>query len=254
MDAAAVASLSTVRHMGVVIDFCARPHIGVNNLDSKDDADWFFEWNLPEHTRVGDIGVLFAGGRRRCYLGLEKVTSRWKKHRGGPLDGEWYVNAVPTVMFRVPVPAAAVEDALGIPAPTDAARLDDSDGAALVALLKRYQRATDGEVEALEGIMTETRRKSRSRSPKLRAEKLRLARGRCEGCGTNFGRYRGLDARRVLTVHHRDQISAFDEPRTVRLEDLAVVCANCHMLIHADPQRALPVEELAARLATTRRR
>jgi 5-methylcytosine-specific restriction enzyme A len=86
----------------------------------------------------------------------------------------------------------------------------------------------------------------------LRAEKLRRSRSTCEACGTKFAGIRGIDASRVLTVHHREQISAFDEPRTTSLDDLAVVCANCHMLIHADPKHAVPVEELAAKLKRLR--
>ncbi|MDP9441304.1 MAG: HNH endonuclease [Actinomycetota bacterium] len=233
--------------MGTVIDFCARPHVGLSALGSDDILDWWYEWKLPEDTRKGDTAVLFAGGRRSCYVGLESIDSNWKRYRTGPLAGELYADADWT-LFDVPVPAAVVDEALGLTAPKEPTRLDDDAGAELIAYLRRYQRTRTGEVEAIEGILTESRRRSRSRSPKLRAEKLRRSRGTCEACGTKFRVVAGIDGRRVLTIHHRRQISAYDEPRTTTLDHLAVVCANCHMLIHADPRRALPVEDLAAKL------
>lgn len=47
-----------------------------------------------------------------------------------------------------------------------------------------------------------------------------------------------------MQVHHKKQISFRDKPTLAKLSDLAVVCANCHMLIHADPMRALPLQAL----------
>jgi predicted HNH restriction endonuclease len=55
-----------------------------------------------------------------------------------------------------------------------------------------------------------------------------------------------LDGRgvRVLQVHHRKQLSAREAPSITKLGDLAVVCANCHLLLHLDPKNALKVEKL----------
>lgn len=47
-----------------------------------------------------------------------------------------------------------------------------------------------------------------------------------------------------LQVHHRNQLALEDEPVVTKTADLAVVCANCHMLIHFDPKKALQVEVL----------
>lgn len=219
--------------------------------DGSDETGWWHEWGLPDDTRPGDVGVMFAGGRRRCYLGIETIASRWKKYRSGPLKGESYVDCNWT-MFKVPVPAAAVDEALGLPAPTDATRLDDHVGDELVAFLRRYQRPLGDPVEAIEGIMTESRRRSRSRNTKLRAAKLAASRGVCEACGVRYRNVSGIAGTRVLTVHHRHQLSAYDTPRTTSIDHLAVLCANCHMLVHADPHKALPVEELARRLGKVR--
>jgi predicted HNH restriction endonuclease len=52
----------------------------------------------------------------------------------------------------------------------------------------------------------------------------------------------------MLHVHHLQQLAASDEPRETRLENLTVLCANCHALIHLDSRRAMPLEELRSRL------
>ena len=49
---------------------------------------------------------------------------------------------------------------------------------------------------------------------------------------------------RVLQVHHRKQLANTDRPRLTHLNDLAVLCANCHTLVHINPKRALAVSAL----------
>lgn len=58
--------------MDVVIDFCARSSVGDSALRAHDEAAYLLEWALPAEAKKGDIGILFAGGRRRCYLGWEQ--------------------------------------------------------------------------------------------------------------------------------------------------------------------------------------
>jgi uncharacterized protein YegP (UPF0339 family) len=96
----------------------------------------------------------------------------------------------------------------------------------------------------VEGIARESVVLSRTRSAALRREALRLSAGVCEGCGVDFSvllRGRGL---RALQVHHKKQLALRDTPEATSLTDLAVVCANCHAIIHADPREALPIEKL----------
>ena len=100
------------------------------------------------------------------------------------------------------------------------------------------------ESAALEGLMTETVRYSRRRSGLLRAEALRRAGGVCAACGRQYSTYLDGLGERVLQVHHRRQLAATDVPRLTRSSDLAVLCANCHALVHSNPRRSLPVERL----------
>jgi 5-methylcytosine-specific restriction endonuclease McrA len=77
----------------------------------------------------------------------------------------------------------------------------------------------------------------RARESALRAAKIRAAVAstghlRCEvpGCGFDFEEAYGQLGRGYAQVHHL--IPLTEGTRETRLEDLAVVCANCHAMIH----------------------
>jgi len=110
-------------------------------------------------------------------------------------------------------------------------------------------RPQPADVRALEGLLREVRAVTRARSGRLRSQALAEAAGVCAVCDTDFSKVLGGRGECVLQVHHRKQLSASKAPRLTRLADLAVVCANCHALIHKDPQEALPVERLRRMLA-----
>ena len=100
------------------------------------------------------------------------------------------------------------------------------------------------EPAAIEGLRTETTKYVWGRSKKLRDLALEESNGICCVCDTDYKNLLDGKGVRVLHVHHRKQIAANDTPVVTRLGDLAVVCANCHMLIHMNPKKALSVEEL----------
>lgn len=102
--------------------------------------------------------------------------------------------------------------------------------------------------QAIEGIAREARIITRSRSEPLRRLALARAGGICEACGTDYSKLASGLGKRVLQVHHRRQLAFAEEPVTSNLDDLAVVCANCHLMIHADTTNAISVEELRERL------
>lgn len=100
---------------------------------------------------------------------------------------------------------------------------------------------------AIEGLKTETVRYIRGRSRYLRDLVLKESLGICCVCDVDYSRVLDGDGVRVLQVHHRNQLAIDDVPRVTRLQDLAVVCTNCHMLIHINPKSALTIEELRKR-------
>jgi hypothetical protein len=97
---------------------------------------------------------------------------------------------------------------------------------------------SDLELTAVEGAVRLRLVKHRSRERALRRAKLNAAtesgRLRCEvpGCGFDFEERYGPLGRGYAQVHHLLPLAAMDEARAVSLDDLAVVCANCHAMIH----------------------
>ncbi len=66
----------------------------------------------------------------------------------------------------------------------------------------------------------------------------------CEVCGFDFSTTYGLLGEGFCEVHHLSPLSASDESVTTTLADLAVLCSNCHRIIHrSDPM--LSVAELS---------
>jgi hypothetical protein len=105
-------------------------------------------------------------------------------------------------------------------------------------------------VEAIEGLTHEVTVLSRQRSGALRASAIAKSQGHCEACGVDFSKLLSGLGVRVLQVHHRNQLSLEVVPVLTNVNDLAVVCANCHSLIHSDSKLTMPVEVLQRLLAS----
>ncbi len=96
----------------------------------------------------------------------------------------------------------------------------------------------DPELRALEGVVQYRIVRHRSRERTLRDAKLGFAieRGplRCEvpGCGFDFAAKYGPLGEGYAQVHHRTPLSSSDTVVETTLSDLAIVCANCHAMIH----------------------
>jgi hypothetical protein len=98
----------------------------------------------------------------------------------------------------------------------------------------------DDEVSALEGetrryLITHRRRERPLRDAKLAAAlHINAGRLRCEvpGCGFDFWEVYGSLGRHYAQVHHLDPLGTRVRASRTRLNDLVVVCANCHVMIH----------------------
>jgi Mrr N-terminal domain/HNH endonuclease len=55
---------------------------------------------------------------------------------------------------------------------------------------------------------------------------------RCEVCGFDFYEVYGSLGKNFCEVHHKIPISASEIETETRLEDLAIICSNCHRIIH----------------------
>lgn len=139
------------------------------------------------------------------------------------------------------------------------ARRQRSKGASHQALLGIYRAITnrglpapkhaaesgDIELEAFEGSLQRLFVIHRKREAKLRAAKIRqaLEQGsghlRCEvpGCSFDFLETYGEIGRNYAVVHHRKPLASLSSAGSkTSLDDLAVVCPNCHAMIHRDGQ------------------
>jgi 5-methylcytosine-specific restriction protein A len=111
---------------------------------------------------------------------------------------------------------------------------------------------TDLDLDGLaanEGGVLYRRHLRRERDPELRTKKIKDARRRgvpiaCEVCSFDFARVYGPRGADFIECHHRVPLHVSGPIRT-RIADLALLCSNCHRMIH----RATPwltVEELQA--------
>ncbi len=71
----------------------------------------------------------------------------------------------------------------------------------------------------------------------------------CEACGFDFFRAYGEAGKGLIDCHHRKPISTLMEGEPTHLEDLALVCCNCHRVIHRTTP-PIAVEELKRVLST----
>jgi 5-methylcytosine-specific restriction endonuclease McrA len=110
-------------------------------------------------------------------------------------------------------------------------------------------------LSALEGELQQRLVWSRTRESSLRTAKLREAVKkspdgllRCEvpGCGFCFEEVYGEVGADFAHVHHLNALAKRNEAEQTTLADLAVVCANCHAMIHRHGE-CRPLEGLVRR-------
>jgi 5-methylcytosine-specific restriction protein A len=66
----------------------------------------------------------------------------------------------------------------------------------------------------------------------VRSKKKQAASLDCEACGFSFGRAYGGAASDYCEVHHLLALSEVEHTTRTRMEDLAILCANCHRVVH----------------------
>lgn len=112
---------------------------------------------------------------------------------------------------------------------------------------------TEQEFEAPEGRLLVSRYFKRERNSKLRRDKIASVQraGRpiaCEVCRFDFGEAYGDRGSGYIEVHHATPLHVSGPVKT-KLNDLVLLCANCHRMIHRGP-KWITVGELRSRLRT----
>ncbi|MEV6100681.1 HNH endonuclease [Nocardia sp. NPDC051981] len=105
-------------------------------------------------------------------------------------------------------------------------------------------------VSAAEGKVIRRLVNVRERNPKLRAEKIAQSREQrhdiaCEVCGFDFEQTYGSLGDGFVHVHHRVPLHFSGEVEST-IDDLVLLCANCHQMIHRGRPQWLTPEQLRA--------
>lgn len=102
--------------------------------------------------------------------------------------------------------------------------------------------------EAQEGRVLTRLHRYRERNRAIVEERKKLAlkmHGRlsCEACGFNFSSTYGDVGNGLIDVHHTKPVHTLAENHKTKLEDLALLCSNCHRVVHSS-RKWLSVEEV----------
>lgn len=95
----------------------------------------------------------------------------------------------------------------------------------------------DDDIEATEGRILTRIHQKRERSVKLTKKKKqqvlkKTGQLECEVCGFDYERRYGKHGKGFAECHHIKPVSEIQEEEVTKLSDLAIVCANCHRMIH----------------------
>ncbi len=121
----------------------------------------------------------------------------------------------------------------------------------------RVGEPQDADVSAEEGRELLKLHRQRERNPSLSARKKRrvlaeTGRLKCEACDFDYEAAYGPLGRGFAECHHRLPLGSVVGVRRTRLSDLAIVCANCHRMLHHRPWHT--VEELRVLLQARSKR
>lgn len=95
-----------------------------------------------------------------------------------------------------------------------------------------------------EGGIQEIILEIQKRDSRLRAQAIEHYGYDCYVCGQNFEKIYGELGAGYIEVHHLPPLSSAKEERVITVEDVRVVCANCHRVLHHNGKDAIPVDEL----------
>jgi hypothetical protein len=196
-------------------------------------------WNSEDAHNGGKI-LFFVGGKLNAFVGSGTYASDWKVGRSGLWKGKRFIWTSEIKPFTEYVSASDMKKETGLAIPSKPFQVASH----LASHVWKAARGLPSSAvdKRMEGMVTES--KSKYRDPALRSAALALADGRCAGCEKNYRRVAGGKGEKCLVVHHKKQLKDTDQPVETRVSDLAVVCANCHMLIHANRDKALTIAQL----------
>jgi hypothetical protein len=106
---------------------------------------------------------------------------------------------------------------------------------ARLSLIRQAERrqVSDSRLKAAtEGKLVRSEVSFRLRNSALIAAKKALSNYRCEVCGMRFEDVYGDIGRKHIVAHHVKPIGARKRASVTKLDDIALVCSNCHDMLH----------------------
>lgn len=105
------------------------------------------------------------------------------------------------------------------------------------APMEARQEIDEPEAEGEEGRILSRVHHFRERDPKLvlrKKEQVHREHGQlaCEVCGFDFSKFYGERGKGFIECHHTKPLSELRPNDKTRVSDLALVCSNCHRMIH----------------------
>jgi 5-methylcytosine-specific restriction endonuclease McrA len=91
------------------------------------------------------------------------------------------------------------------------------------------------------------------RSPSIRYDAVKIHGLKCMVCGFDFEEFYGEWGKDFIEVHHLQSLASNEglEVETSPETDLAVLCANCHRMVHRKKGITLTIEELKNKIKKT---
>ena len=155
--------------------------------------------------------VYTANGKSGLKAGNRLEEELWTEFHADPIRLARVAQAI----------RAGIAEGICLPTLPTTDLLDDADGA-----------------EALEGTIITRMHQTRERSRKIVNRKKAIAiqetgRLACEACGFDFLTRYGERGAGFIECHHTRPVELLGDGTPTRLIDLALLCANCHRMIHA---------------------
>ena len=89
-------------------------------------------------------------------------------------------------------------------------------------------------------------------NPKLRIAAIKAHGFECSVCGFNFRKFYGKLGDSFIGVHHLKPVSTLESSTSIcPINDMTVVCSNCHRMLHRSKEKVLSVEKLRELISLT---
>jgi HNH endonuclease len=225
-------------------------------MKSKDGTDYLVLWKYTEALDLNGQPVTeaygtHAGGLKRgdrmfvvathqdelYLLGAMRVARSGKDRANGKsLFGAFRIVPMKGLKWRLRfqgTSAVKLSNKTGIAMQVRARRRISKDSAALLTQLLSVAEKHTHKIQVQEGKTKQVTLSKRERSRTLRVLAISERKAICEICGFDFAKHYGAFAENCVEVHHIEGLArAGRRGVTNSLDDVLVVCPNCHRAIH----------------------